>query len=227
MFLKKYFCSLGPSTPGVCGLCNLGNTCFMNSGLQCLLNTPTMVHFFMKQIPEDTANPESLATHFTNLFHKVWSGKYSKVKPTEFHQALGAHHSQFKDYRQHDCQEFLALVLGSLHELLNTASSKSHVSDLSADPMTPHSTCEEDRDSSGARNVMQENTDHDSGSQMALSITGLRCEASSSSHSSESSIGASQIRLRPLPEDVQPFKSVQAASSVLWEAMDSINESAG
>ncbi|EEB11671.1 predicted protein [Pediculus humanus corporis] len=114
---------LNSSSPGVCGLCNLGNTCFMNSGLQCLLNTPTMVQFFMKQVSEDTANPDSLATHFMNLFQKVWSGKYSKVKPTDFHQALGSHHSQFKDYRQHDCQEFLALVLGSLHELLNTASS--------------------------------------------------------------------------------------------------------
>lgn len=127
-----------------------------------------MVQFFMKQISEDTANPDSLATHFTNLFHKVWSGKYSKVKPTEFHQALGIHHSQFKDYRQHDCQEFLALVLGSLHELLNTASSKSHVSDLSADPMTPHSTCEEDRDSTGPRTVAQENADLDSGSQVTV-----------------------------------------------------------
>lgn len=56
-----------------------------------------------------------------------------------------------------------------------------------------------------------------------MSITGLRCEASSSSHSSESSIGASQIRMRPLPEDVQPFKSFQSGSSILWEAMDSIS----
>lgn len=62
---------------------------------------------------------------------------------------------------------------------------------------------------------------------VALSIAGLRYEASSSSHSSESSIGASQIRMRPLPEDVQPFKSFHAGSSILWEAMDSISEGAG
>ena len=27
------------------GLSNLGNTCFMNAGVQCILNTPTFVSF--------------------------------------------------------------------------------------------------------------------------------------------------------------------------------------
>jgi len=43
---------------------------------------------------------------------------------------------------QHDCQEFLALLLDNLHEHLNTASCKSIVSDVSTPPPTPHSQCE-------------------------------------------------------------------------------------
>jgi hypothetical protein len=43
---------------------------------------------------------------------------------------------------QHDCQEFLALLLDNLHEQLNTASCKSIVSDVSTPPPTPHSQCE-------------------------------------------------------------------------------------
>ncbi|KAK2581563.1 hypothetical protein KPH14_005214 [Odynerus spinipes] len=110
---------------GVCGLRNLGNTCFMAAGLQCLTATPPVLHHFLnlEEKGEKLPPPGSLMAHFSGLLCKMWSGKYSVLKPTEFKQTLGVYHSQFKDYRQHDCQEFLALLLDSLHEQMNTAKS--------------------------------------------------------------------------------------------------------
>ncbi|XP_046829167.1 uncharacterized protein LOC124428759 isoform X1 [Vespa crabro] len=110
---------------GVCGLRNLGNTCFMAAGLQCLTATPPVLHHFLnlEEKGEKLPPPGSLMAHFSVLLCKMWSGKYSVLKPTEFKQTLGVYHSQFKDYRQHDCQEFLALLLDSLHEQMNTAKS--------------------------------------------------------------------------------------------------------
>ncbi|XP_034941167.1 ubiquitin carboxyl-terminal hydrolase 10-like isoform X2 [Chelonus insularis] len=110
---------------GVCGLKNLGNTCFMAAGLQCLTATPPVMEYFLSmQQNDDKLIPfGSLMANFSSLLSKMWSGRYSVVKPIEFKQTLGAHHSQFKDYRQHDCQEFLALLLDSLHEQMNSAKS--------------------------------------------------------------------------------------------------------
>jgi hypothetical protein len=109
--------------PGVTGLTNLGNTCFMNAGLQCLFNNPHLVQYFVCTAPKDFHHklPENCLTScFRDLFTSVWTQSRSEpLKPADFKESVGRTHTQFKDFRQHDCQEFLALLLGTLQEQLS------------------------------------------------------------------------------------------------------------
>ncbi|XP_062584733.1 uncharacterized protein LOC134246383 [Saccostrea cucullata] len=108
------------ATPGQCGLYNLGNTCFMNAGLQSLLSTTPLLKFFLEQFTLEDCSQDTLITNFHQLVCKIWSGRYTIVYPRDFKNALALFHVQFQDYRQHDCQEFLALFLDTLHQQLKS-----------------------------------------------------------------------------------------------------------
>lgn len=106
---------------GCCGFYNLGNTCFMNAGLQCLFCNTHLVKFFHEQFVLNDVSKDTLTGKFCQLVRKVWSGNFSLIHPLDFKGTLGMYYPQFHDFRQHDCQEFVTLLLDSLHESLNNA----------------------------------------------------------------------------------------------------------
>jgi len=59
-----------------------------------------------------------LIGQFSDLAKRVWNGQFSVINPHQFKYVLGKRYAQFRDCSQHDCQEFLALLLDSLNDEL-------------------------------------------------------------------------------------------------------------
>ncbi len=112
---------------GITGLANLGNTCYMNSGLQCLLHVPELARYFLSGRYSSELNPTNplgfngkVAQATGDLFNDVWSAKqYRSVRPTVFKQVIGKCNEQFAGFGQQDCQELLSFLLDGIHEDLN------------------------------------------------------------------------------------------------------------
>ncbi|XP_020226507.1 ubiquitin carboxyl-terminal hydrolase 8 isoform X2 [Cajanus cajan] len=115
---------------GLTGLQNLGNTCFMNSAIQCLAHTPKLVDFFLGDYRKEIncENPlgmnGELALAFGDLLRKLWVPGAMPIAPRTFKMKLANFAPQFSGYGQHDSQELLAFLLDGLHEDLNRVKRK-------------------------------------------------------------------------------------------------------
>ncbi|XP_071188970.1 ubiquitin carboxyl-terminal hydrolase 15-like isoform X4 [Salvelinus alpinus] len=133
---NSYECSEGRQSEraGLCGLSNLGNTCFMNSALQCLSNVPPLTEYFLKDKYNDELNEDNplgmkgeIAKAYAEITKQSWSGKYSYITPRPFKTQVGRFAPQFSGYQQQDSHELLAFLLDGLHEDLNRIRKKPYI----------------------------------------------------------------------------------------------------
>ncbi len=152
---------------GIVGLYNMGNTCYMNSSIQCLSHTPIFRDYFtskcyLKDI--NTTNPLGhqgrLAQVSAVLINSLWKrfnqqmphqpkrvtapGSYAPVNapaltPKTFKESIGQFNELFAGNEQHDAQELLAFILGGLSEDLNRIVEKPYIQNPDSDGKRPDS----------------------------------------------------------------------------------------
>ncbi|XP_015739701.1 ubiquitin carboxyl-terminal hydrolase 2 isoform X1 [Coturnix japonica] len=110
---------------GLTGLRNLGNTCFMNSILQCLSNTKELRDYclqnqYLRDLNNNSRMRTALMSEFAKLIQLLWtSSPNDSVSPSEFKTQIQRYAPRFVGYNQQDAQEFLRFLLDGLHSEVN------------------------------------------------------------------------------------------------------------
>lgn len=126
--------------PGVIGLQNIGNTCFMNSVLQCLLHCRPLCDYFLSDQYKDEINDSNplgtggkLVGEFAKLIERFWRNPTERtITPRELKFVIGQHQPMFVGYQQQDSQELVTFLLDGLHEDLNLVKKKPYTEAIEA-----------------------------------------------------------------------------------------------
>ncbi|XP_063556735.1 ubiquitin carboxyl-terminal hydrolase 6-like [Gorilla gorilla gorilla] len=129
-----------PIEKGATGLSNLGNTCFMNSSIQCVSNTQPLTQYFIsgRHLYElNRTNPIGMKGHmakcYGDLVRELWSGTQKSVAPLKLQWTIAKYAPRFDGFQQQDSQELLAFLLDGLHEDLNRVHEKPYVEQKDSD----------------------------------------------------------------------------------------------
>ena len=111
------------------GLRNLGNSCYMNSVLQCLMATAPLIKYILNSYYVEDINKTNplgtggrIAEELAVLTRVAHSGNYRHVSPVDFKRTIGRFASHFGGQQQQDSQEFLLFLLDQFHEDTNRVS---------------------------------------------------------------------------------------------------------
>jgi len=133
---------------GISGLCNLGNSCYMNASIQSLSNCSPLTKYFLKcfvSSSDSTINTKGaeiphkrkLSDTYADLLTRMWSGQFDNIAPHDFIRVFCEANPFFLGFAQQDSQEFLRCLLNRLSEELKQEIPSQFSSDLKMNSASP------------------------------------------------------------------------------------------
>lgn len=113
---------------GLSGLINFGNTCYMNSAIQCLSNIQTFRDYFLSKEFVDDINKNKLEVNLVVQWYKLMLGMWRKnctISPQSFRKEIRLlalkqdMNLNFVGNGQNDVQEFILFLINSMHNCLS------------------------------------------------------------------------------------------------------------
>ena len=119
---------------GLVGIGNIGNTCYMNTSLQCLSNCKILTDYFLYgyYIPfinrtNSIGSKGKIVESYAEVIKHLWYGQKKFIEPYRLKNECGMVRNMFAGYNQQDAQEFITFILDELHEDLNKVLSKPYI----------------------------------------------------------------------------------------------------